>query len=337
MIKVVYVEKAAYEYEKTYRILSKIKNAVIVGCDTWEEVFYKRNQNYHVQKTYQQLIIGVNRDKYIFEGSSNCQSFGADNFFYCGNSKNCVFNCDYCYLSGMLKSGNLLAFVNVEDCFREASDLFRECEESGESLLMPISYDNDAYALENLFGYVSDWGNFLKTYKPKNVTVEIRTKCGTKSFLDNIPKESYPFMCMTWSIAPKENIRMFEKKASPLSMRLDACQKAINMGIRVRLALDPVIAIGPNWKDFYKVFFDELDSRNLIQKVEAIGVGGFRIPTDYLKTMKHNNPCSGIAFDNYVSENGTSEYTKDKQYVINSFIRDSLIRIGCSEEKIYFY
>ena len=198
MINFIYAERDALLLPKTRQIIKRLPNAQVVLIDRWEDVFFRKKQNFSLQKQNQQLIIGVNREKFIYNGSDNCQNGGNGEFYYCTMAKNCIFSCDYCYLAGVNRSGNLLVFANIGDCFREADGLI----DSGKNIFLPVSYDTDLYALEDLYGFVGDWSRYLAEKKPEKLTCEVRTKCGTAGFLDNISRDAAPYMVFTWTLTP---------------------------------------------------------------------------------------------------------------------------------------
>ncbi|MBO4262050.1 MAG: hypothetical protein J5921_05455 [Clostridia bacterium] len=333
MIDIVYVEKEAMNTPFARGVLEKIPGAVTVPIDRWEDVFYRKKQDYALQKKNRKLIIGVNRGDFVMEGSDNCQSAGADSFYYCSFAKNCIGGCDYCYLQGMLRSGYLLAFANMDDCFRDVEKVLNK----GKKTLLAVSYDNDIYALEGLFGYVKMWSDFAKNQSRQGLTIEVRTKCGTKSFIDRADSSS-GVLAFTWSVSSAENIKRFEPQTSPLAARLDAAAYALAKGFRVRLALDPAIALGGGWKEGYDRLCDEIGARGIGGRLDAVMLGGFRIPADYLKIMRRNAPNSPIPFDSYDVIGGTACYPKEKEIYVTEYIAEALrSRAGVPQDRIFLF
>ncbi len=333
MIDIVYIEKEALNLPFTENTVKKLPGAAKVLIDRWEDVFYRKKQDYGLQKKNRKLIIGINRGSFVMEGSENCQSAGAEDFYYCSFAKNCIGGCDYCYLQGMMRSGYLLAFANMDDCFAEAEKVL----DKGKKTLLAVSYDNDIYALDGLFGYVKMWSDFANRERRENLTVEVRTKCGTKAFIDRADSASGTLV-FTWSVSSPENIKRFEPCTSPLAARLDAAEYALDKGFRVRLALDPVIAIGKGWKEGYEKLCDEIAGRGIGGRLDAVMLGGFRIPADYLKIMRRNAPESPIAFDSYEIKGGTACYPEEKEAQVTGFIGSILKdRAGVPQERLFMY
>ncbi len=335
LIDIVYVEKEAMCLEFTKKTLKKLPGASVVPIDRWEDVFYRKKQNFALQKKDRKLIIGINRGNFVMEGSDNCQSAGADAFYYCSFAKNCIAACDYCYLQGMMRSGYLLAFANMDDCFAEVRRVLER--DADKKTLLAVSYDNDIYALEGLFGYVEMWSDFAGSLNKSDLTVEIRTKCGTKAFIDHADPSSGS-IAFTWSVSPAANVKKFEPLTSTLGSRLDAAAYAMEKGFRVRLALDPAIAIGGSWKEGYDRLCDGINERNMGGRLDAVMLGGFRIPADYLKIMRRNAPDSPVAFDSYEICGGTACYPKEKEKAVTEYISEALIsKAGVPRDKIYLF
>lgn len=327
MINYVFVENEAKEYPLTKKVLEKFTKSQIVYIDNANALYNRTNQNYALQKKHQSLILAVNHGKFIYKASDNCQSFGAENFYYVSMCKNCIYDCDYCYLKGMYRSGNLLAYVNTSDCFKEVDELL---EKTDGKLLLPIAYDSDIYALEELLGYIEKWSDYLNEKKTDRLTVEIRTKCGTKQFIDKIAaKDNF---VLTWSLSPDNIGKRYESKASPSADRIAAVKYAINSGIRTRVAIDPVIAIEDSLADYIKL---ARELKPVAKKLDAASVGMFRIPADFLKIMRKNAKTSPLSWDEYELFGHTKSYAKEISQKYLSAISSELIKIGITEDKIF--
>ena len=97
----IYVEKEAFGYPLTKKILEKFPNSKIIELDMYKEIFSKGNQNFIMQKKSPKLILAVKKENYLYEGAKVCESFGNDNFYYTSSVINCIYNCEYCYLQGV--------------------------------------------------------------------------------------------------------------------------------------------------------------------------------------------------------------------------------------------
>ncbi len=120
----IYVEKKILDNKNTLEILSKFRDAKIIEIDNYKEVFSSNNQDFHLQKLGQNLIIASNKPNMIYEGAVVCEDFENDNFYYTSSIINCIYDCEYCYLQGVYSSGNIVIFVDIEKVFEEVEELY---------------------------------------------------------------------------------------------------------------------------------------------------------------------------------------------------------------------
>ena len=227
----IYVEKEAFGYPLTKKILEKFPNSKIIELDTYKEIFSKGNQNFIMQKKSPKLILAVKKENYLYEGAKVCENFGNDNFYYTSSVINCIYNCEYCYLQGVYTSANIVIFVNIEDCFHEIEKILQE-----KSMYICISYDTDLLALEGITGLVEQWYDFVS--KNCNLKIELRTKSSSIKALKNLkPLDNF---ILAWTLSPENFAVEHEKGAVSLEQRLKATKEMLEKGWKVRICFDPV-------------------------------------------------------------------------------------------------
>ena len=168
----IYVEKEAYSFERTKRILDSFPEAEVIDIRDYRDVFNRKNQDAGLQHKSQKLILAVKKDGFLYKGAPVCQSFGEEEFYYTSNVMNCVYDCGYCFLKGMYPTSNIVIFVNLEDTFAEIEKTIgeniagiRENAESisrhrsGSKIYVSISYESDMLAIEGFTGMLTDWSN----------------------------------------------------------------------------------------------------------------------------------------------------------------------------------
>jgi len=247
-----------------------------------------------------------------------CHDFEQQNFYYTNFIVNCLFDCDYCYLKGMNFSSHILFFVNLSDYFHELSRLLSE---EGK-LYLSISYDSDILLFEGIYPFLKEWIEFAKA-NPL-ITIEIRTKTTNyKKFLNYSPLEN---LIITWSISPQEVIAKYEKNTPSLERRLIAISKLLQKGWKINLALDPILYIGEDWREKYREFLNSISENINLKKINAITLGVFRMPSDYLKRFKKFFK-SPIAFFPYDTVNGVSSYHEELKSKMIEFVSSELEKI----------
>src|SRR6056297_1904728 len=126
VFKNIYIEKDAFDYEITKDILKKHNKSKIIEIAHYKDVFNDKNRNFSIEKKTFSLILGVNKSKKIYKGSEFCNDYGYDYFYYLSFMKNCIYNCEYCYLKGMYNTGNILVFVNYMDYIKQIKKIKRK-------------------------------------------------------------------------------------------------------------------------------------------------------------------------------------------------------------------
>lgn len=301
---IIYVEKEAFGYPLTQKIIDKF-NAHVIEIRHYKDIFNRYNQDFNAQKEANRLILAVKKENFIYDGSKFFHYFGYEKFHYASQLLGCVYNCEYCYLSGMYPSGYTVIFVNEEDVIREAKKL---------EGYLAISYDTDLLAIENITGFHTKWLE-LACKKPELV-IESRTKSKNVSPLPNNPPENF---ILSFSLSPSEVVP-FEKKTPNLKARLDAINLAIEKGYKVRLVIDPILAI-ENFEAIYDQFLSTLNESVDLAYVIDVAIGAFRVSKDYFKRMKKVHK-SEILYHPFETKNNEVRY-KDEEARVR-FVREKL-------------
>ena len=114
----VYIEKEIKNSSITLKILRKIKYNKIIICDKYSEVFNPKNQNFRIQKKNPSIILAQKKKNILFKTPPKF-TIGFKKNYYFSHMLNCIYDCKYCFLQGMLNSANYLLFVNYNDFFKE--------------------------------------------------------------------------------------------------------------------------------------------------------------------------------------------------------------------------
>ncbi len=308
----IYIESDARRYELTDMILAHFPKSVQIDIEHYKDVFNRPHQDYAIQKQSPALILAVNRNTLIYPGAKVCQDFGNAHFYYTGGMLNCIYDCDYCYLQGMYPSADIVVYVNLTDVFDAVSGLLKV-----HPVYLCISYDTDLLALDAVTGFHQKWTDYVKAND--NLTIEIRTKSAHM-----LPKTAdvCPRIIYAWTLSPEEITKQYEHRTPSLSLRLSAVQNAIRNGYRVRLCFDPMIYV-PDYAKIYGRMFDTVFEAIDGTRITDVGLGLFRIPTEYVRNLraKKHNPISAYPYDNV---NGVSGYSPTLSAEMLSFAKEKL-------------
>ena len=321
----IYVEKKILDNKNTLEILSKFRDAKIIEIDNYKEVFSSNNQDFHLQKLGQNLILASNKPNMIYEGAVVCEDFENDNFYYTSSIINCVYDCEYCYLQGVYSSGNIVIFVDIEKVFEEVEELYNKLK----SLYLCVSYDTDLLAIENICSFSEKWYHFIKD--KKDLKIELRTKSGNiDKFLNLDVLDNF---IIAFTLSPEGIALKNEKYTASLKNRVKAIKELQNKGWKVRICIDPLIYIDDfekNYSEMIEYLFSEIDKNKVID----VSIGVFRTSKEYLKKMRNQNKKSEILYYPFECIDGVYTYSdKLKSYMID-FIKEKFLKY-INIERIY--
>ncbi|MFX0558830.1 radical SAM protein [Tepidibacillus infernus] len=320
----IYVEENMKDHPMAQKILQHFPNARVIEIDHYQEVFHRPKQNFFVQKNAQKLILAKKKDHYFYPGAEVCHDFGNPHFYYSTNILNCIYNCDYCYLQGMFSSAHVVMFVNIEDYFAELDQMLEK-----HSVYLPISYDTDLLAFENVAPFTAEWIHYAKNHA--NVTIEIRTKSVNYRAIRHF--EPLNNVILGWTVSPDFIVKHYERGTSSLEARLANIRQAINDGWKVRLSFDPLLHID-DWREHYQECLDQTFMTIPVEKILDISVGVFRMPKDYLKNIRKYRNNSDLIYYPYEHMEGVYTYPKE---IRNQLIQEvtQMIEKYVPKEKIY--
>ena len=313
----IYVEKKILNNKNTLEILSKFKDVKIIEINNYKEVFSSNNQDFHLQKLGQKLILASNKPNMIYEGAVVCESFENDNFYYTSSIINCVYDCEYCYLQGVYSSGNIVIFVDIENVFEEVEELYNKLK----TLYLCVSYDTDLLAIESICSFSEKWYYFIKD--KKDLKIELRTKSGNiDKFLNLKPLDNF---IIAFTLSPENIALRNEKYTASFKNRVKAIKELQEKRWKVRICIDPLIYsynFEKNYSKMIEYLFNEIDK----EKVIDISIGVFRISKEYLKKMRNQNQNSEILYYPFECIDGVYTYSdKIKSYMIN-FIKEQFLK-----------
>ena len=309
----IYLEDGARDYPLARTILAAHPQAEQIPIRHYKDVFNRSHQDFLGQKASPALILAENRGELVYRGARVCQSFGYDNFYYCSNLYNCIFDCEYCYLQGMYPSGNIVVFVNTEDYFARIRTLLSEGP-----VYLCISYDTDLLALEQELGLVRTWVDFALSHP--GLTLEIRTKAALSPADLGLPVCDR--VIYAWTLSPEEVAGVHEHHAPSPALRIGAAERTMAAGHPVRLCFDPMLRI-PDYENAYRRLFAQTFERLEADRLYDVGIGVFRISASYLKSMRKKRTCAVTAYP-YETLNGIATYDEKRSREMLSFARSCL-------------
>jgi len=298
-----YIEESVKDEPLTWKIMQKFSNSKIIFIKHYKDVFNRPNQDFGVQSKSKNLILARRETPFLYEGSYYSDGFEYEHFFYTPSILGCLYDCEYCYLSGMYNSANSVFFVNTQDFFDAVLPYLNK------PTLIAISYDTDTLAIESLTSHTKEWIAFAQNHP--NLHLEVRTKSANFKAIKSL--QSNDNIVLAWTLSPQKIIDLYEHKTPSLEKRLSSIKEAIDAGWRVRVCIDPVI-YNEEFNELYPPLIEKLFRTIDAEKLFQLTLGSFRMSSTHLKKIKKLRR-SDIAFypyevkDNIVSYGKTIEQT----------------------------
>ena len=293
-----YIEESVKEEALTCKIMQKFSNSKIIFIKHYKDVFNRPNQDFGVQSKSKNLILARREAPFLYEGSYYSDGFEYEHFFYTPSILGCLYDCEYCYLSGMYNSANSVFFVNTGDFFDAVLPYLNK------PTLIAISYDTDTLAIESLTSHTKEWIEFAQ--KHPNLHLEVRTKSANFKAIKSLPSSDQ--VVLAWTLSPQKIIDLYEHKTPSLEKRLSSIKEAIDAGWRVRVCIDPVI-YNEDFNELYPPLIDKLFAIIDADKLFQLTLGSFRMSSTHLKKIKKLRR-SDIAFYPYKVKDNIVSYGK---------------------------
>ena len=284
MVDVIYIEEAIAEHPRTQLIANRYPKAKRIEIERYGEIFNSHSQNFRIQKNNPSLILAAKQNKKVMPTPAQYETGGGAHYYF-SHMLNCVYDCRYCFLQGMLRSANYLVFVNYEDFVDDIRALAKQHEKDQKPVWFFSGYDCDSLAYEPVT-------NFADYFVPEfsnipNAVLELRTKSTQIRSLLKRPAQDN--VVIAYSLSPERVAQEVEIGAPNLVKRIEALAKLQQNGWRIGLRFDPVIWHQDYLNDYQEMIelvFKQLDA-NLI---DSVTLGGFRLPKGFYKTMHKLHP-----------------------------------------------
>lgn len=282
MIETIYIEEGVRQHPRTVSICQRFPKARKVYCQCYSEVFNLKSQNFRLQKLKPALILAEKYKNFVLEAPPG-YGIGANNNYYFSHMLNCLYDCRYCFLQGMLRSANYLLFVNYEDF----QDQIREISQStlNQAVHFFSGYDCDSLAMEPVTNFAEE---FLPTFEQiPNIWLELRTKSTQVRSLLNRPPVAR--CIVAFSFTPEPIAEAVEDKTPTVQRRIAAMIKLQERGWQIGLRFDPLI-YQPEYKQQYQTLFMQIFAHLNIELLHSVSVGVFRLPKKFFKKIQQLYP-----------------------------------------------
>lgn len=282
----VFVEHGVKDYSMSQTILSRLPNVPVYEIKNIEQLEKEL-------KTSKSDVFGAAKKSLVlsrFQGSFLKKCPGASpgmvccNYYVVNLSKNCIYDCSYCFLQNFLDNNPLqVAFVNIEDLFRELEEVFTQFPDR--NFRVGTGEITDSLALDSLVPYSQLLIPFFN--RQKNAVLELKTKSDRIENLLDLPDPTN--VIVSWSINPERIVDLEEKGTPSLKKRLRAASQCVEKGYRVGFHFDPIILVS-GWEKAYQELVDTLFDYIPASQIEWISLGSFRYRSSLKPIIKSRHP-----------------------------------------------
>lgn len=282
MVDVLYIEEEVAGHPRVAAICDRFPRAVRIPCDHYGEVFNRRAQNFRLQKRRPALILARKHSRFLHETPAGYGVGGQRNYYF-SHMLNCVYDCRYCFLQGMHRSGHYVLFVNYED-YQHAIEAEISAQAQNGTWFFS-GYDCDSLAFEPVSGFADSFLPLFRRYP--RAMLELRTKSTQIRSLLN--REVLPNVVVAYSFTPGAVSRAMEHKVPGLDQRIEAMARLQARGWRLGLRFDPLIYYDGYMKG-YGALFEAIFARLAVESLHSVSLGPFRLPRQYFDTMARLYP-----------------------------------------------
>jgi len=305
MINTIYIEETVRNHHRTREIRDRYRNAQVIYCDRYSEIFNRKAQNFRLQKQNPALILAKKFSNFVLE-SPESYGLGSSQNYYFSHMLNCLYDCRYCFLQGMYRSAYYVLFVNYEDFQTRIAEIV--ADDANRHPWFFTGYDCDSLALEPVTNFMKSFYSFFRNHSRANF--ELRTKSTQVSRL----LELHPIsnVVVAFSLAPQEISRGLEHRAPSLAKRINAIKKLQDKGWKTGLRFDPVIYVD-DYEDIYDRFFDLVFNEIDTSSLHSVSLGPFRMPEAYFKNVNKLFPDELLFAGPLVKKSGIIGYEQEIQ------------------------
>jgi spore photoproduct lyase len=319
MIRTIYIERQVAKHPRTREVLARLRDAQIIECDSYAEIFNPKNQNFRLQKKQPSLIIARKSEKRILRAPDSYGIGGQYNYYF-SHMLNCIYDCRYCFLQGMYQSANYVLFINYEDFFESIDRTLETLPKK--DVWFFSGYDCDSLALDPITGFSPHLLRFLDS-RPR-AFVELRTKSTQIRALLSAPTN--PNVIVAFTLSPKETAINFERKAPTIMKRLQAMKQLSDRGWLLGLRFDPLI-FDDTFERRYRNLFQEVFSMLPVSAIHSITLGAFRMPKRFFKNLVGLYPDESLFAGPFNNRKKTVSYSEPCE--------EQMIRFCIKELKAY--
>jgi spore photoproduct lyase len=311
----IYIENEVWQTEIGKKFVDHFPHSKIINIDNYLKYFSYPGKNYYESKDKMNIFLAKKRgnmlkatpEKYGLPGT---KGYAMTSMF------NCLYDCEYCYLSGYFKSGDMVIFTNYDDMIKEIDRI----KSKEKNIIIYAGDFSDSLLFDNITKFTDYFYNYLKNNP--DVSMEIRTKRGNINNL--LRKQAIDNLIIAVSISPDSIIERYEHETMRLKERIDLLKTASDAGYNIGIRIDPILKYEPKEK-YSEILIRIIESVD-ISKIHSIGIGTLRATKELYKNILyrrgHNEILKGLSFERGMyryNESIRGEYYKALKEIVAEY------------------
>jgi len=304
---ILFLEEGVSDYPLAQEVLSRLPG---VPRQTFRDISLLTEQ----MKSSQYDVFGEGKKRLVlshFKGSflKKCPGISPGmvccNYYVVNLSKNCVYDCSYCFLQDFLGNNPMqVAYVNVENLLEELEEVFTQYPDR--NFRVGTGELTDSLALDSIIPYTAYLLPFFN--RQSNAVLELKTKSDQIENLLNHPDPRN--IIVSWSLNPQAIIDQEEKGTPGLIQRLESARACLEKGYRIGFHFDPIILI-PGWEEAYQQLVNIVCDTLPIDQVEWVSLGSFRYRPSLKSIIKNRHPETRLFTSEHLpSKDGKFRYLR---------------------------
>jgi len=330
MVDTIYIEHQLESHPRTQAILRRYPKAERILIERYGQLFNSHRQNFRAQKAKPSLILAAKHNKRVLPTPAQYETGGGAHYYF-SHMLNCIYDCRYCFLQGMLRSANYLLFVNYEDFVADILEATQQHKLDDKPCWFFSGYDCDSLAYEPVSGFADFFLDACANLD--NAVLELRTK--STQIRSLLAREARENVVVAYSLAPERIVKQIEHGTPSLAKRLDSLHRLQEHGWRIGLRFDPIIwyqDYRQDYSEMIKTVFSVLDAN----KVDSLTLGGFRLPKPFHKSMRQQYPEHWMMYAGLQTQNRQVSYRQEIEREVLAAVEAECKRY-IDTDKIFVY
>ncbi len=208
--------------------------------------------------------------------------------------ENCPLQCSYCILQAYFQDRVLKVWANQDDLWAELEKNFANTQKR---FRVGTGEFTDSLVLEPLTDYSRDLVEFLGNFD--NVCLELKSKVVNLDWISAAKRTDR--VLPAWSMNAPQIVDAEEQgDCASLQQRLEAAKICAELGFRICLHFDPIIAFS-GWKKGYGETIDMIFDYLRPENIAYMSLGSFRFMPELKTVMQKNFPASSYIYNEFIS------------------------------------